>query len=139
MSGSGVKKVAEVAAKATKSIDWDGMAKLLVSDEARKEFSNLRHAFNEVNQQLKTKFSMEPEPINWDYYRKGIGSHLVDMFKQAYESKFLSMMTCLLFQTFYCYFIEWRLSSCHHIVKVSFKKSSNYKIKVEIECNSSLN
>ncbi|WOK97723.1 hypothetical protein Cni_G06431 [Canna indica] len=61
MSGSGVKKVAEVAAKATQSIDWDGMAKLLVSDEARKEFSNLRRAFDEVNQQLKTKFSMESE------------------------------------------------------------------------------
>ncbi|URE15130.1 ATP synthase subunit d [Musa troglodytarum] len=86
MSGSGVKKVAEVAAKATKSIDWDGMVKLLVSDEARKEFANLRRSFDEVNHQLQTKFSQEPEPIDWEYYRKGIGSHLVDMYKQAYES-----------------------------------------------------
>ncbi|RZS15316.1 hypothetical protein BHM03_00047134 [Ensete ventricosum] len=87
MSGSGVKKVAEVAAKATKSIDWDGMAKLLVSGEARKEFANLRRSFDEVNHQLQTKFSQEPEPIDWEYYRKGIGSRLVDMYKQAYESK----------------------------------------------------
>ncbi|THU52437.1 hypothetical protein C4D60_Mb10t03980 [Musa balbisiana] len=86
MSGNGVKKVAEVAAKATKSIDWDGMAKLIVSDEARKEFANLRRAFDEVNSQLQTKFSQEPEPIDWEYYRKGIGSRLVDMYKQAYES-----------------------------------------------------
>ncbi|KAJ8471023.1 hypothetical protein OPV22_025366 [Ensete ventricosum] len=86
MSGSGVKKVAEVAAKATKSIDWDGMAKLLVSGEARKEFANLRRSFDEVNHQLQTKFSQEPEPIDWEYYRKGIGSRLVDMYKQAYES-----------------------------------------------------
>ncbi|KAG5584800.1 hypothetical protein H5410_045234 [Solanum commersonii] len=28
----------------------------------------------------------EPEPINWEYYRKGIGSRLVDMYKEAYES-----------------------------------------------------
>ncbi|KAH7663099.1 ATP synthase F0 complex subunit D mitochondrial protein [Dioscorea alata] len=83
---SGVKKVGEVAAKAGKAIDWDGMAKMLVSDEARKEFSNLRRAFDEVNHALQTKFSQEPEPINWEYYRKGIGSKLVDMYKEAYES-----------------------------------------------------
>ncbi|OVA18152.1 zinc finger protein [Macleaya cordata] len=28
----------------------------------------------------------EPEPIDWEYYRKGIGSRLVDMYKEAYES-----------------------------------------------------
>ncbi|XP_008793472.2 ATP synthase subunit d, mitochondrial [Phoenix dactylifera] len=86
MSGSGTKKVVETAAKATKSIDWEGMAKLLVSEEARKEFANLRRAFDEVNHSLQTKFSQEPEPIDWEYYRKGIGSRLVDMYKEAYES-----------------------------------------------------
>ncbi|KAK6929227.1 ATP synthase, F0 complex, subunit D, mitochondrial [Dillenia turbinata] len=84
MSGAG-KKIADIATKASKTIDWDGMAKLLVSDEARKEFSSLRRAFDEVNSQLQTKFSMEPEPINWDYYRNGIGSKLVDMYKEAYD------------------------------------------------------
>ncbi|KAJ0970113.1 hypothetical protein J5N97_022990 [Dioscorea zingiberensis] len=83
---SGVKKVVDVAAKAGKAIDWDGMAKMLVSEEARKEFANLRRAFDEVNHTLQTKFSQEPEPINWEYYRKGIGSKLVDMYKEAYES-----------------------------------------------------
>ncbi|GER34845.1 ATP synthase D chain [Striga asiatica] len=84
MSGVG-KKVVDVAFKAGRTIDWDGMAKLLVSDEARKEFATLRRAFDEVNNQLQTKFSQEPEPIDWDYYRKGIGSRLVDMYKQAYD------------------------------------------------------
>jgi hypothetical protein len=56
MSGAG-KKVTEVALKASKNIDWDGMAKLIVSDEARKEFSTLRRAFDEVNSTLQTKFS----------------------------------------------------------------------------------
>jgi F-type H+-transporting ATPase subunit d len=56
MSGAG-KKVADVALKASRTIDWDGMAKLLVSDEARKEFSTLRRAFDEVNSTLQTKFS----------------------------------------------------------------------------------
>lgn len=56
MSGS-VKKIADVTFKAGKTIDWEGMANLLVSDEARKEFSNLRRAFDDVNSQLQTKFS----------------------------------------------------------------------------------
>ncbi|XP_073156155.1 ATP synthase subunit d, mitochondrial [Henckelia pumila] len=84
MSGAG-KKVVDVAFKAGKNIDWEGMAKLMGSDEARKEFSTLRRAFDEVNGQLQTKFSQEPEPIDWEYYRKGIGSRLVDIYKQAYD------------------------------------------------------
>ncbi|KAL6563602.1 hypothetical protein OROGR_002561 [Orobanche gracilis] len=56
MSGAG-KKAVDVAFKAGRTIDWDSMAKLLVSDEARKEFATLRRAFDEVNTQLQTKFS----------------------------------------------------------------------------------
>ncbi|MBA0848792.1 hypothetical protein Goshw_007274 [Gossypium schwendimanii] len=96
MSGAG-KKIVDVAFKAGKSIDWEGMAKLLVSDEARKEFATLRRTFDEVNSTLQTKFSQEPEPIDWEYYRKGIGSRLVDMYKEAYESveipKFVDTVT----------------------------------------------
>ncbi|KAL0652335.1 hypothetical protein Bca4012_095026 [Brassica carinata] len=96
MSGAG-KKVADVAFKASRTIDWEGMAKVLVTDEARREFSNLRRAFDEVNTQLQTKFSQEPEPIDWDFYRKGIGSGIVDMYKEAYDSveipKFVDTVT----------------------------------------------
>jgi len=62
MSGSGAKKVADVAVKAGKAIDWDGMAKMLVSEEARKEFATLRRTFEDVNHQLQTKFSQVPDP-----------------------------------------------------------------------------
>ncbi|TYI96110.1 hypothetical protein E1A91_D01G047300v1 [Gossypium mustelinum] len=96
MSGLG-KKVVDVVFKASKNIDWEGMAKLLVSDEARKEFATLRRTFDEVNSTLQTKFSQEPEPIDWEYYRKGIGSRLVNMYKEAYESvkipKFVDTVT----------------------------------------------
>lgn len=34
----------------------------------------------------------EPEPIDWDYYRKGIGPRLVDMYKEHYESMFVNSM-----------------------------------------------
>jgi len=84
MSG---KKVAEVAVKAgRRAIDWDGLAKMLVSEEARKEFATLRRTFEDVNHQLQTKYSQEPQPIDWEYYRKGIGSKVVDMYKEAYDS-----------------------------------------------------
>lgn len=63
MSGAG-KKVVDVAFKASKSIDWDGMAKMIVTDEARKEFSSLRRAFEEVNSTLQTKFSQVIESIS---------------------------------------------------------------------------
>uniref|UniRef100_A0A2N9J9U3 Uncharacterized protein n=1 Tax=Fagus sylvatica TaxID=28930 RepID=A0A2N9J9U3_FAGSY len=58
MSGAG-KKVMDVAFKASKNIDWDGMAKLIVSEEAHKEFSTLRRAFDEVNSTVQTKFSQD--------------------------------------------------------------------------------
>ncbi|THG19220.1 hypothetical protein TEA_019315 [Camellia sinensis var. sinensis] len=94
MSGTG-KKVVDVAFKAGKTIDWEGMAKLIVSDQARKEFATLRRAFDEVNTSLTTKFSQEPEPIDWEYYRKGIGSRLVDMYKEAYEMSSGRICPCL--------------------------------------------
>ncbi|KAK9290930.1 hypothetical protein L1049_009109 [Liquidambar formosana] len=72
-----------MAVKALKSIDWDGMAKLIGD---HREFANLLRAFNEVNSTLQTKFSQEPKHINWEYYRKGIGTCLVDVYKEAYKS-----------------------------------------------------
>ncbi|KAJ4725975.1 ATP synthase subunit d, mitochondrial [Melia azedarach] len=38
-----------------------------------------------LNAGRQTKFSQEPEPIDWEYYRKGIGSRVVDMYKEAYD------------------------------------------------------
>ncbi|KAK2989859.1 hypothetical protein RJ640_001528 [Escallonia rubra] len=99
MSGAG-KKVADVASK---SIDWDGMGKMIVSEEARREFATLRRAFDEVNTTLQTKFSQEPEPIDWEYYRKGIDSRLVDMYKEAYESMAYAPYQLYLSLSFYCF------------------------------------
>ncbi|KAK1312611.1 hypothetical protein QJS10_CPA07g00417 [Acorus calamus] len=81
MSGRGVKKAVDAA----KTIDWEGMARMIVSDEARREFNSLRATFQEVDSTIRTKFCLEPEPIDWDRYRKSIGSRLVDMYKEAYE------------------------------------------------------
>ncbi|KAL1063747.1 hypothetical protein V6Z11_D13G164600 [Gossypium hirsutum] len=58
------KKVVDVAFKASKNIDWEGMAKLLVSDEARKEFATLRRTFDKVNSTLQTKFSQIPKFVD---------------------------------------------------------------------------
>jgi F-type H+-transporting ATPase subunit d len=77
MSGSGVvKKVADAAEKAGKAIDWDGLAKMLVSEEARKEYATLRRTFEDVNHQLHTKFSQVPVPIY--HHHPGSGSSALD-------------------------------------------------------------
>ncbi|KAF0899664.1 hypothetical protein E2562_021363 [Oryza meyeriana var. granulata] len=44
--------VAEVAAKVGKAIDWEGMAKMVVSDKACKEFNTLRRAIEDINHYL---------------------------------------------------------------------------------------
>lgn len=33
-------------------------------------------------------YVQEPEPVDWEYYRKTIGSRLVDMYKEAYDSMY---------------------------------------------------
>lgn len=40
----------------------------------------------------------EPEPIDWEYYRKGLGSRIVDSYKEYYDSKFMLCLhsTCIL-------------------------------------------
>lgn len=44
----------------------------------------------------------EPEPIDWEYYRKGIGSRLVDVYKEAYDSMLSTFMkSTLSFNFFY--------------------------------------
>jgi F-type H+-transporting ATPase subunit d len=35
----------------------------------------------------------EPQPIDWEYYRKGIGSKVVDMYKEAFDSKLIILET----------------------------------------------
>jgi hypothetical protein len=42
-----------------------------------------------VKQSPNFSIMQEPEPIDWEYYRQGIGSKLVDMYKEAYESMIL--------------------------------------------------
>ncbi|KAH6770347.1 ATP synthase D chain [Perilla frutescens var. hirtella] len=53
------------------------MAKLLISEEARREFATLRHAFDEVNTQLITRFSQHVAEILYENQlvveRKGVG------------------------------------------------------------------
>ena len=82
MSGKG-KNIIE---QAMKTIDWDGMVKLLVIDVALKEFKTLCNTYEEVKHTLDTKFNQEPQPIDWEQCRKGLGSHIFDMDKQLYDS-----------------------------------------------------
>ncbi|CAJ1976789.1 unnamed protein product [Sphenostylis stenocarpa] len=47
------------------------------------------HLVNPISCQI---YLQEPEPIDWDYYRKGIGTRLVDLYKEHYENMFVNPM-----------------------------------------------
>ncbi len=55
----------------------------------------------------------EPEPIDWEYYRKGIGAPLVNMYKEAYDSMYYTLPMLCSFFYFSCYiflcmnFMSW--------------------------------
>eukprot|EP00252_Welwitschia_mirabilis_P014861 TRINITY_DN3290_c0_g1_i1.p1 TRINITY_DN3290_c0_g1~~TRINITY_DN3290_c0_g1_i1.p1 ORF type:complete len:166 (+),score=33.87 TRINITY_DN3290_c0_g1_i1:168-665(+) len=82
MSGAGKKIVESIR----RNIDWDGMSKLLVTENAKKEFAALRRAYDEVTRTLEAKLNVEPQPIDWEFYKKSLGAPLVNMYKEAYES-----------------------------------------------------
>ncbi|KAI5068480.1 hypothetical protein GOP47_0016825 [Adiantum capillus-veneris] len=75
-----------VAQQVLKDLDWDKLAKAVVSDEGRRELNNLRRAFDDFNNVMRTKFSLKPKPIDWEFYRKRLNPGIVDMFQKSYET-----------------------------------------------------
>ncbi|KAK6144471.1 hypothetical protein DH2020_021291 [Rehmannia glutinosa] len=47
--------------------------------------AGVRHSPPRLRRGQHSASDQEPEPIDWEYYRKGIGSRLVDVYKQAYD------------------------------------------------------
>lgn len=82
MSGSGK----AVADKVVKAIDWDYLAKVIVSAEGKRELSALRRAYDEASNVLETKLNVKPVEIKWDMYRQQLGSRIVDIFQKSYET-----------------------------------------------------
>lgn len=69
------------------AIEWDGIAKLLVSEEARMEFSSLRRAFDEITHALHTEV--------------GQGFFLSFLF-------FLFIIIIIVFLYYFCFlFVHW--------------------------------
>ncbi|KAJ7548844.1 hypothetical protein O6H91_07G030000 [Diphasiastrum complanatum] len=75
-----------VVHKVARSIDWEFIAKIIVSDEGKKELGTLRRAFEDVNNTLETKFNVKPPTINWDFYKEKLGPSIVNIFQKSYES-----------------------------------------------------
>ncbi|KAJ7570674.1 hypothetical protein O6H91_01G130900 [Diphasiastrum complanatum] len=75
-----------VAQKVARSIDWEFLGKVVVSDEGRKELSILRRTFEDVNNILETKFNVNPPTIKWDFYKEKLGPSIVNIFQKSYES-----------------------------------------------------
>eukprot|EP00897_Mesotaenium_endlicherianum_P008372 jgi/Mesen1/7563/ME000392S06824 len=75
-----------VAEKITKAIDWEALAKVIISDEGKREMSALRRTFDDVSNTLETKMNQKPASINWSHYREKLNPKVVDIFKKSYES-----------------------------------------------------
>lgn len=61
----------------------------------------------------------EPEPIDWEYYRKGIGSRLVDMYKEAYDSMLTTFMKSTLSFNFFLLFGPYYLFVTYYMRSVT--------------------
>jgi hypothetical protein len=57
MAAAACSRIEESGREGGKAIEGDGMAKMLISKEARKKFANLHHTFKDVNHQLQTNYS----------------------------------------------------------------------------------
>lgn len=66
----------------------------------------------------------EPEPIDWEYYRKGIGSRLVDMYKEAYDSMLTTFMASTLCFYFFLIFQLWYSFFTYFVRRVSLSMDS---------------
>nr|UER43512.1 ATP synthase D chain subunit d [Viscum album] len=86
MSGNGKKAAGTALQVVKKMIDWDAIDKAITQKEFRAEFMKLRNTYEETTRSIQSKLCMEePEPIDWDYWRREIRSPLVDKYKEAFE------------------------------------------------------
>eukprot|EP00475_Leptophrys_vorax_P041762 TRINITY_DN78815_c0_g1_i1.p1 TRINITY_DN78815_c0_g1~~TRINITY_DN78815_c0_g1_i1.p1 ORF type:complete len:190 (-),score=30.38 TRINITY_DN78815_c0_g1_i1:186-674(-) len=76
---------AKQVARAFRSIDWDKLAKVVVSEEGKREMAALRRAHDEVSGILDTKFNQKLVDIDWSFYRSKLNPKIVDMFEKSYK------------------------------------------------------
>ncbi|KAH8937472.1 hypothetical protein BDL97_16G030300 [Sphagnum fallax] len=77
MSGKAVARVG-------KSIDWDHLSKVVVSDAGKRDLATLRRAYDDVAATLNEKFSLKPSSMNWEFYKHKLGPSVVNIFQQPY-------------------------------------------------------
>jgi F-type H+-transporting ATPase subunit d len=74
----------KAVARAGKSIDWDHLSKVVVSDAGKRDLAALRRAYDDVAATLNEKFSVKPSSINWEFYKHKLGPSVVNIFQQSY-------------------------------------------------------
>jgi len=79
MSGKSVSKVG-------KSIDWDYLQKVVVSDGGKRELAALRRAYDDVAATINDKFNIKTTSINWDFYKQKLSPSIVNIFEQSVNS-----------------------------------------------------
>eukprot|EP00245_Coleochaete_scutata_P016460 TRINITY_DN7698_c0_g1_i1.p1 TRINITY_DN7698_c0_g1~~TRINITY_DN7698_c0_g1_i1.p1 ORF type:complete len:164 (+),score=59.60 TRINITY_DN7698_c0_g1_i1:152-643(+) len=75
-----------VAGKIVKGIDWEFVAKAIVSEEGKKELFALKRTFDDISSSLASKMNPKPVTIDWAYYKKELNPKIVEIFESAYKS-----------------------------------------------------
>jgi hypothetical protein len=70
-------------------VDWDAISNLVHSDEGKRELVSLRTTFLDIQSRLSV-MSKDTATPNWAEWSKELDPKIVDGFKQAFESKFVS-------------------------------------------------
>lgn len=70
-------------------VDWDAISNLVHSDEGKRELVSLRTTFLDIQTRL-SGMSKDTATPNWAEWSKELDPKIVDGFKKAFESKFVS-------------------------------------------------
>ncbi len=70
----------KAVARAGKSIDWDHLSKVVVSDAGKRDLVALRRAYDDVVATLNENFSVKPSSINWEFFKHKLGPSVVNIF-----------------------------------------------------------
>jgi hypothetical protein len=68
----------------------------------------------------------EPQPIDWEYYRKGIGSKVVDMYKEAFDSKLIIL------ETYFAFLETWVLFVPQYLFLLPLRMFAYFCLRVMI-------
>ena len=73
------------AAAASETVDWEGISKIVQSDQGKRELASLRNSMLELERAVGTAAASSAVP-DWAKYKKQLDGSIVEKFEKAYSS-----------------------------------------------------